>query len=83
MMAEPVPPTGGLKDAVRRKGSFFGTLKAVGWSFFGVRRRKDHEQDLAELNPVHVIIAGVGAAAVFVLVLVLLVRWVIGAGIAA
>lgn len=34
------------------------------------------------LNPVHVIIAGVIGAALFVLVLVLLVNWVIGSGVA-
>ncbi len=71
-----------MKEAVQRKGSIVQTLSAVAWSFFGVRRGKDHEQDMARLNPVHVIIAGVLGAAVFVLMLVLLVRWVIGSGVA-
>ena len=71
-----------LKEAVGRKGSFAQTLKAVAWSFFGVRRSKDHENDMARLNPVHVVIAGVLGAALFVLMLVLLVRWVIGSGVA-
>jgi len=38
---------------------------------------------MAKLNPVHVVIAGVLGAALFVLMLVLLVRWVIGSGVAA
>ena len=38
---------------------------------------------MQKLNPVHVIVAGVAGAALFVLVLVLLVRWVIGSGVAA
>lgn len=71
-----------LKEAVQRKASIGQTLSAVAWSFFGVRRGKDHEDDMARLNPVHVIIAGVLGAAVFVLMLVLLVRWVIGSGVA-
>lgn len=71
-----------LKEAVQRKASIGQTLSAVAWSFFGVRRGKDHENDMARLNPVHVIIAGVLGAAVFVLMLVLLVRWVIGSGVA-
>jgi len=71
-----------LKEAVGRKGSFVQTVSAVAWSFFGVRRGKDHENDMAKLNPVHVIIAGVLGAALFVLMLVLLVRWVIGSGVA-
>ncbi len=72
-----------LKDAVGRKASLRQTISAVAWSFFGVRRGRDHEQDMAKLNPVHVVIAGVLGAAVFVLMLVLLVRWVIGSGVAA
>ncbi len=71
-----------LRDAVARKGSFAQTLKAVAWSFFGVRKGKDHAQDVAKLNPVHVIVAGLIGAAVFVGVLVLLVRWVVASGTA-
>ena len=72
---------GELKQAAKRRGSFVQTLRAVGWSFFGVRRRADHEQDLATLNPLHLIVVGIGAAALFVLGLVLLVRWVVGSGV--
>jgi hypothetical protein len=67
----------GLREAAARKGSFLQTLKAVGWSFFGVRKSADQEQDLATINPVHVIVAGLLGAAMFVLVLVLLVKWVV------
>ncbi|PTT78347.1 hypothetical protein DBR42_23690 [Pelomonas sp. HMWF004] len=72
-----------LKDAVSRKASLRQTISAVAWSFFGVRRSRDHENDMARLNPVHVVIAGVLGAGLFVLMLVLLVRWVIGSGVAA
>jgi hypothetical protein len=71
-----------IKEAVSRKGSFWGTLRAVAWSFFGVRQGAAYEKDVAQLNPVHVIIAGVVAAALFVLGLVLLVQWVIASGVA-
>lgn len=73
----------GLKGAVKRKGSFGQTLRAVGWSFFGVRKSAEHEKDMAQLNPVHVIIAGVIAAVVFIVALVLIVRWVLSSGVAA
>ena len=79
----PEQPGDSLKQAVARKGSFLGTMSAVAWSFFGVRRGRDHESDLARLNPVHVIVAGVIGAALFVLVLLVLVQWIIGAGVAA
>ncbi len=72
----------GLKQAVQRKGSFLQTLRAVAWSFFGVRKSRDYEQDVARLNPVHVIIAGVIGAAVFIGVLVLVVNWIIASGVA-
>ena len=71
-----------LKDAVARKGSFGQTMKAVAWSFFGVRRAAEYERDVSRLNPVHVVIAGVIGAALFVLALLLLVNWVIGSGVA-
>ena len=72
-----------LRNAAARKGSLLQTMRAVAWSFFGVRRSADHAQDVAKLNPVHVIVAGVAGAAIFVLALVLLVRWVVDSGVAA
>ena len=80
----PVPEQDdGLSGAVRRKGSFWQTLRAVAWSFFGVRRGAGYEQDVQKLNPLHVIVAGVVGAALFVVLLVLLVRWVVTSGVAA
>ena len=65
-----------------RKAAFGQTARAVAWSFLGIRRSKDHEQDVKNLNPIHVAIAAVLGAALFVLALVLLVHWVIGSGVA-
>ena len=67
-----------LRQAVARKGSFGQTLKAVAWSFFGVRKSSEYEKDVSQLNPVHVIIAGVLAALVFIGVLIAVVNWVVG-----
>jgi len=81
------PSTGheesGLREAVGRRGSFVGALKAVAWSFFGVRKSSDLDRDVSELNPVHVIIAGVVLAILFIVALVALVNWVIRSGVAA
>jgi hypothetical protein len=71
-----------LREAASRKGSFLQTMRAVAWSFFGVRRSADYAQDVQKLNPVHVIIAGVLGAVLFITVLILLVRWVVGSGVA-
>lgn len=74
--------SGGLREAVRRKGSFMQTMKAVAWSFFGVRKGRDLEKDATQLNPVHLVIAGVVGALLFILVLLLLVNWVLASGAA-
>ena len=62
--------------------SFLKSARAVAWSFLGIRRRKGFEQDVQQLDPVHVVIAGLAGAALFVLALLLLVRWVVGSGVA-
>lgn len=74
--------TDDLRKAAQREGSFAQTLKAVAWSFFGVRKSADYAQDVAKINPVHVIVAGVLAAFVFVIGLILLVQFVIASGVA-
>jgi hypothetical protein len=74
---------GNRVPVTQRTGSLWQTMGAVAWSFFGVRRRADYERDVQRLNPVHVIIAGIVGAAVFVGLLVALIRWVISSGIAA
>jgi hypothetical protein len=57
-----------------RKASFGATMKAVFWSFFGVRKRKDYEHDAANLNPVHVIIGALIGVAIFIGILLFVVR---------
>jgi preprotein translocase subunit Sec61beta len=61
-----------------REAGFLQTVRAVLWSFFGVRKRSGYEQDAAQLNPVYVVIAGVIAAVAFVVALLVVVRMVVG-----
>ena len=72
----------GLKDATRRPAALLQTMRAVAWSFLGIRRSEGYEQDVQQLNPVHVVIGGILGAAVFVGAVVLLVRWVVSSGVA-
>ncbi|MCG5262510.1 DUF2970 domain-containing protein [Cupriavidus gilardii] len=67
-----------LKDAVKRKMSFWQTLRAVFWSFIGLRKGEEHDRDMANLNPIHVIVAGVLGAVILVVVLIGIVRLVVG-----
>ncbi|CAG9175226.1 DUF2970 domain-containing protein [Cupriavidus respiraculi] len=64
-------------DPTRRKATFVQTMRAVLWSFIGLRKGTEHERDMANLNPVHVIIAGLIAVAIFVAVLIAIVRAVV------
>ncbi|SHI06546.1 DUF2970 domain-containing protein [Pollutimonas bauzanensis] len=66
-----------IHELSRRKLNFFQTLKAVAWGFFGVRKGKGYSEDISKLNPVHLILAGVLAAIVFVVVLVMAARGLI------
>jgi hypothetical protein len=54
------------------------TIKAVAWSFLGIRKNSEYQQDLGRLNPLHVIVAALLAVALFVGALVALVNWVAG-----
>ncbi|HEV7617422.1 MAG TPA: DUF2970 domain-containing protein [Burkholderiaceae bacterium] len=66
-----------MEKVTKRKASFGATMKAVFWSFFGVRKKRDYEQDAAQLNPVHVVIAGVIGALIFIATLVVIVKIVV------
>ncbi len=59
------------------KFGFLQAAKAVAWSFFGIRRRAAHEQDLSRLRPFQVIVAGLAGAALFVLALIALVEFIV------
>jgi len=62
---------------MKRKASLVATMKAVFWSFFGIRKKSDYESDAANLNPVHLIIAGILGAALFIGILVTIVHFVV------
>lgn len=74
--------SGDLKDATQRPASPLQTMRAVAWSFFGIRRSSGYADDVQKLNPVHVLIGGIVGAALFVSAIVLLVRWVVSSGVA-
>jgi hypothetical protein len=64
-----------------RPASLFQVIRAVASGFFGVRKRTDHES--VKITPVQYIIVGLIGAALFVLTLLLVVRFVLsqaGAG---
>lgn len=55
------------------KGGNLKAALAVFWSFFGVRKRRDYDDDAQSLTPAQVIVAGLIGGAIFVLTMLLLV----------
>jgi hypothetical protein len=59
------------------KGSLWRTVKAVAWGFFGVRKNSAYQEDIARLTPLHIIAVGLVAVALFVIGLIVLVKFVV------
>ena len=53
------------------------TIKAVAWSFIGIRGKSGYEEDLGKLNPFHVILVALIGVALFVAGLIALVHWIV------
>jgi hypothetical protein len=57
--------------------SLLQTIKAVAWSFIGIRKNSEYQQDLGKLNPFHIVMVALVGVALFVGALVLLVNWIV------
>ncbi|HUY03994.1 MAG TPA: DUF2970 domain-containing protein [Rhodocyclaceae bacterium] len=67
-----------MKDqSPEQSGKVFQAARTIFWAFFGVRRRKHGEFDVANLKPAQIVVAGILGGAVFVLVLLAVVRFVV------
>jgi hypothetical protein len=62
----------------KRKTSIWRTIRAVSWSFVGLRARGDYEKEAEQLNPVHVVIVALVGVLIFVGSLIALATWVVG-----
>ena len=56
--------------------SLWRTMRAVAWSFLGIRKRSGLEDDMQRLNPLHVVAVALVAVALFVGALIALVNWI-------
>lgn len=63
--------------APRPKNTLWRTVKAVAWSFVGLRSRSGFEEDIKQVSLLHIIAVGLVGIVVFVAALVLLVNWVV------
>ena len=62
------------EDEQRKASNPLRAVAAVLSAFIGIRKSSARDRDLANLKPVHVIVVGLIAAALFVAVLVTLVQ---------
>jgi hypothetical protein len=70
-------PTEAMVDTPKQKSSLLRTVKAVAWSFIGLRKGSEFEEDVKQLNPLHIVAVGIAGAVVLVLALVAVVHWVV------
>lgn len=57
--------------------SFWRSVKLVAWSFLGIRSKSGYQQDLAKVNPLHVVVVGLVGVLLLVVALIGLVNWVV------
>jgi len=71
------PPSSDPTDPPARNATLLDVVRAVFWSFLGVRRNDAMRRDLVSIRPHQVISVGVICAAILVLTLLTLVRVII------
>ncbi len=62
---------------MKKKSNFLQSMIAVLWAFLGVRKKSGLQEDVASLSFVHIIIAGVIGALIFMGILLLIVHAVV------
>ena len=62
---------------MNKKPNFFRSMRAVLWAFLGIRNKAGLQNDVASLSFVHIIIAGVLGAVLFMAILLLIVNLVV------
>lgn len=65
----------GRQSGKKSERSFMATMVAIAWSFIGLRRSRDFDQDVAGgMNPFYVIAGGLIATVIFIGVLMFFVK---------
>jgi len=64
------------KQTPSKKAGPLQVALAVFWSFFGVRKQKNLQEDAVSITPIQAIIGGLIGVAFFVFILIMIVRMV-------
>jgi hypothetical protein len=62
---------------MKKQSSFLQSMKAVMWGFLGVRKKSGLQDDVASLSFVHIILAGILGAVIFMSALLFIVKMVV------
>ena len=65
-----------MESEAPRKATPWQVAKAVASAFIGIRKGASHERDAVTITPIQAIVAGLIGAAIFVVSLILLVRYI-------
>ena len=60
-----------------KKTSLIRSIKAVAWSFLGIRKSSDFQEDIDKITPLHVLGVGLVAGLLFVVGLIVVVKLVV------
>ncbi len=60
-----------------QKTSLLRSVKAVAWSFLGIRKSSEFQEDIDKITPLHVLGVGLVAVFLFVISLIVLVNLVV------
>jgi hypothetical protein len=69
-------PQDPVAEPARRKAGPLQVAAAVFWSFFGIRKNKNWQEDATSITPVQAIIGGLIGALIFILTLLFIVHLV-------
>jgi len=73
MSNEPVA----IDKSVQVKRPLLRSVIAVSWSFIGIRKNSEFQEDLSHITPLHILGVGFAAGLLFVIGLILLVNLVV------
>lgn len=73
-----IPNEGKPVDGITKNLSFLQAMKAVSWSFVGLRSSGGTKLDMSRVHPVHIVIAALLSLGMMITALIFLVRFVLG-----
>ncbi len=77
MSDAPAKNGGSVTKSTVIKPSFARSVKTVAWSFLGIRKHSEYQSDLAQVNPLHVMLVAIVGVLLFVVSLIVFVNWVV------